>query len=304
MSHVVQMIQDACEAVETIGSSVMLLDRYFLSVPVLKTVRERQNKKNDLHIVTRAKSNCVGYYKPTVFENPKKGRPRKKGETVHLQDLFKNKEAFTETTLTLYGKEKKVSYFCIDLLWGKKLYQELRFILVRYADTEAILVSTNLNFTPEEIIMLYGFRSKIEVAFWNIKQIVHGFNSHFWSKSMPKLNRYLKKEDENPLKNISDIQEQRNIINALKAIEGFALFSCIAVGMLQLISLEFSHCLDLRSIRWLRTYSNNIHSEASIAYFLRKSFFCMFQKPTSFFIIRIIQDRQFSFLDDYELFHV
>ena len=34
--------------------------------------------------------------------------------------------------MVLYGKKEKLHYYSIDLLWGQKLYQELRFVLVEY----------------------------------------------------------------------------------------------------------------------------------------------------------------------------
>ncbi|MEG1928773.1 MAG: hypothetical protein RR090_09155 [Niameybacter sp.] len=43
----------------------------------------------------------------------------------------------------MYGKEETVSYYCINLLWGPKLYQELRFVLVTYQGKQCILVSTD-----------------------------------------------------------------------------------------------------------------------------------------------------------------
>jgi len=43
----------------------------------------------------------------------------------------------------LYGKEEKVEYWCLNLLWGVKLYQELRFVLVKYKGIESILVCQN-----------------------------------------------------------------------------------------------------------------------------------------------------------------
>jgi hypothetical protein len=35
VSHVIQIAKDACQAVSAFGESVLLLDRYFLSVPLL-----------------------------------------------------------------------------------------------------------------------------------------------------------------------------------------------------------------------------------------------------------------------------
>ena len=59
-SHVVQMVEDAYHAACTLGDSLLLLDRYFLTVPALETLQSR-NSSGDvrLEIVTRAKKSSV-----------------------------------------------------------------------------------------------------------------------------------------------------------------------------------------------------------------------------------------------------
>jgi len=250
-----------------------------------------------MHIVTRAKKNATAYFKPIPPEKPKRGRPRKKGDKVKLKDYFNDLSLFTDTTLSLYGEKQAVKYFCIDLLWGLTLYRELRFVLVCYKDTQAILVSTNLDFSPVQIIRLYGLRQKIEVSFFSLKRVVHGFASHFWSKSMPVLDRYMKKGKKNPLLSINDSNDRKNIIGSLKATEAFALFSCIALGILQMVSLMFHDVTNPRFIRWLRTYSDTVASEASIAAFLRNSLFSLLYITHDIYTFRIIRDKQLLFDD-------
>lgn len=195
-------------------------------------------------------------------------------------------------------KKQTVRYYCIDLLWGKKLYRPLRFVLVSYADTQAILVSTNLEFSAEQIIRLYGLRQKIEVSIFSIKQVLHGFSSHFWSKSMPALNRYQKKNADDPLNKIEDENDRKNIINALKATESFVFFSCVATGILQMLAVFFHDILNPRCLRWLRTYSSNISSKATIAQYLRKSLFLSFAFTPCCHVMVIICNAQLSDVDD------
>ena len=150
--------------------------------------------ETNLQIVTKAKKSAVAYEKP--FEKTsKKGRPRKKGAKIKLKELFDTqKEDFKEIIVELYGKKETVKYISFNLLWGQGLYQELRFVLVKYKNTTSILVSTNLDMKPESIIRLYSYRFKIEVTFRELKQLIGGLSYHFWCKSMPKLNRYTKKK--------------------------------------------------------------------------------------------------------------
>ena len=102
-----------------------------------------------------------------------------------------------------------MSYLCMDLLWGDGLYQPLRFVLVKFKNIDTILVCTDLTFTPEQIIRLYGHRFKIEVSFRALKQTIAGFFYHFWTKYMPRLNRFSKKNDPNPIENISDKKSKK-----------------------------------------------------------------------------------------------
>jgi len=82
-----------------------------------------------LSLVMRAKRNPVAYEEPT--QRPGRGRPRKKGKKIKVASLFETcKNVFTPISVMLYGKEETVWYLCRDLLWGKKLYQKLRFVLV------------------------------------------------------------------------------------------------------------------------------------------------------------------------------
>jgi hypothetical protein len=298
-SHVVQMITDACNATKIFGESILLADRYFLSVPALQawldTGKEAGN--NLLHIVTRTKLSCVAYLKPEHPPKPTKGRPRKKGKKINLKDIFADTSKFIEANVSWYGgKTERIQYFSQDLLWGKKLYQELRFVFVKRGDALSILVCTNLTFSPERIIRLYGYRFKIEVTFRAIKQQIKGFFPHFWSKSMPKLNRYLPKGSPDPLESVTDERVRTNIVNSLKATESHALFGCIAIGMLQMISLKFSHKIS-GGFRWLRTKSNDFASEATIADFMRKNIFRLFHVSPEYPIIQKIRKRQFNHHD-------
>ena len=55
-SHVVQMVEDAYRAACTFGDSLLLLDRYFLTVPALeKLAALNKNGNTRMEIVTKAK---------------------------------------------------------------------------------------------------------------------------------------------------------------------------------------------------------------------------------------------------------
>ena len=161
-SHVVQMVEDAYHAALTFGDSLLLLDRYFLTVPALEKLKSL-NSRGDvrMEIITKAKKSCTAFEKPSP-RKPGRGRPPKKGAAVHLMELFiSRKEQFQETEMELYGKRESIRYYCIDLLWGQKLYQELRFVLVEMNGIQSILASTSLALDPLSVIRLYSYRFRI-----------------------------------------------------------------------------------------------------------------------------------------------
>ncbi len=292
-SHVVQMVEDAYQAALTFGNSLLLLDRYFLTVPALEKLKTL-NSSGDVHmeIVTKAKKSCIAYEKPGS-RKPGRGRPPKKGAVVCLKELFtSHKEQFQEAEIELYGKKEAVRYYSIDLLWGQKLYQELRFVLVEMNGIQSILASTSLTLDALSIIRLYSYRFRIECTFRELKQQVGAFCYHFWSKHMPKLSYYLKKGAPTPLEQVEDGHARKKVLEAVRAIEMHMALSCIAMGILQSVTICFIGKVSSSQLRYQRTPSRGRVSEAAIMHYLRKHFFCLLGKQPELRITQIIQEQQ------------
>lgn len=240
LSHVIQMIRNGHAITQTFASDTYFtLDRYFLTVPLLDELRElNASSSYRLDVITRAKMNCTAYYKPESDSVPHRGRPRKKGIAVKLSELFQSRTTdFTKATAFMYGKEQELEYLSLNLLWGIKLYQELQFVLVKYNNVTTILVSTDLSLDPITIIEAYAHRFKIECMFREMKQQIHGFSYHFWNKKVPKLNKFKKKSEPDPLSTVSE-DSRDSILGTIDAIERFLLCSEISMGLIQLIALK------------------------------------------------------------------
>ena len=289
-SHVVQMVEDAWHAAHTFGDSLLLLDRYFLTVPALEKLKEL-NGSGSVHmeIVTKAKKSCTAYQKPGP-RRPGRGRPPKKGAAVRLKELFgSHKGQFQEAEIELYGKKEAIRYYCIDLLWGQKLYQELRFVLVEMDGVQGILASTSLALEPLSIIRLYSYRFRIECTFRELKQQIGAFCYHFWSKYMPKLNYYQKKGEPTPMEQVEGERPRRKVLEAVRAIEMHMALSCIAMGILQSISIHFIGKVSSGQIRYQRTPSRGRVSEAALMHYFRKHFFRLLGQKPELCITQIIQ---------------
>ena len=292
-SHVVQMVEDAYLAAETFGNSILLLDRYFLSVPALKRLQELTGGETvRMEIVTKAKCNCTAFEKPAL-RKPGRGRPPKKGKAIRLKDLFESrKEQFSEAEMVLYGKKEKLRYYSIDLLWGQKLYQELRFVLVEYNGTRSILAGTSLELDPLSMIRLYSFRFRIECTFRELKQQTGAFCYHFWSKHMPRLNYYRKKTEPSPLEQVKSDHARRKILQAVRAVETHMVLSCVAMGTIQCLSLQMEGKLCSEQIRYQRTPSKGKVSEGAMMHYLRKHIFRLMGQTPELRITRLIQEMQ------------
>lgn len=286
------MIDQGFAAAKILGHALFLLDRYFLSVPALQRLNQRnQEGTTRLDLVTKAKSSCVAYEPPV--QKGGRGRPRKKGARLKLKDLFSSQAQLFETvTLSLYDKEETVSYLCRDLLWGQGLYQELRFVLVVMGERQSILVSTDRSLSPETILQLYARRFTTETTFRALKQTIGAFSYHFWSRSMPKLNRYRKKDEPQALEHVTKTSEQTRILQTIKAVEGYMMCSCIAMGLLQMLALRYSTKTSKRCFRYLRTSSKGVVSEATMMAFLHRSIFHWFAGNQHLTLTQIIQEKQ------------
>ena len=273
--HVTRLVSEACRCAAPFGSALLLLDRLYPSVDALRVL----NAFNAAHsasvaIVSRMKRNAVAWTEAPEREPGRAGRSRKKGDKVRLWELFETKWAeFTKESVKIRGKDTTVEILSEDLLWGKGLYQKLRFVLVREGGSRFILFSTDLSVLPTDIVRLYFLRFRVENAFRELKQQIGAFSYHFWSKSMPRLKRFRKKTEPLPLESVKSHKDRERIVKTVRATELYALVSSIAMGILQILSIEFDTPALRAQLRYQRTPAGERISEANLMRYLRQRIF-------------------------------
>ena len=93
---------------------------------------------------------------------------------------------------------------------------------------------------------------------------------------------------------VTDEHSQKKILEAVRAIEMHMMLSCIAMGILQCLSLNVytEDGVPIEKLRSLRTPSQKRISEATIMCYLRKHIFRIMNKSPELRITRIIQEKQ------------
>jgi len=301
-SHVVETIKLGHRVSEPFGNSILLLDRYFQTAPAYKQLAELNDNNERVQAIIMAKSNAIAYEEPPIRTPRTRGRPRLKGESVKLLSLFNEKAGeFKTVSLKIYGNKQDIRYYSTDLLWGKGLYRKLRFVLVEYGDTRTIISCTDLSLDPAEIVRLYSKRFKIECTFKSMNQDVAAFANRFWTHDMPKLNRFAKSSDPDRSTGIKDERARRNVRKALDASEGYVFCGAVALGLLQMLSLLFFNGDTGLKLRYLRTSSKTVPSEATVADWLRKNIFRLLPTNKDLTISQIIlgkMDANLAFYED------
>ena len=132
-----------------------------------------------------------GFASSLRTDAPKIGRPLGYGEKITLRNMIvDNQGQATQTTMTLYGKETKVKYVCMDLIWkplGKDIL--VRFVAVESDRSRCVLMCSYLTLTPEETITIYSMRFKMETSFNEQNNDIGCFKYRFWTHALPKRKR-------------------------------------------------------------------------------------------------------------------
>lgn len=300
-THAVQSVECAFEAARGIGRPCYLtMDRYFMCRPALQRARELNAEAEAdglgpglVRVVTKAKSGCVAWEAPPE-EAPRRGRPRKRGPKVVLSELFESASGeFERVVAEVGGEPREFEALARDLLWGPKLYEPVRFVLVRGGGLllDQILVTTDASLTAAQVIELYSLRWGIECAFRDMKQEVRAFSYRFWSKAMPKLERFAPSGAPDRLDSVDSQRDRALVLAGAEAVARFVAAACVATGILQMLALAEPADGAVAFAEFRRTPQRAKVSVRTVRSFLAKRVLSFIDGHPSSPMARFIRDR-------------
>jgi hypothetical protein len=241
-----------------LGRKITLLaDAYYDSGKLIA-----QLLSNGHQLVTRAKSDAVAYLPLPTPEHRRRGRPGLYGEKVRLKKLAQDHASFTSAPSPVYGENNvTLRYCCLDLIW-RPAARIVRFVIVCHRHRGIIfLLSTDLTLAPLEILMLYGYRFKIELGFRQAVHVLSAYAYHFWMGGMKPLKRG---DGDQYLHRTSDAYRAA-IRRKMAAFRVHVQLGCIAQGLLQHLSINYTAEVWLCFRSWLRTVNPTLPPSELVA---------------------------------------
>jgi hypothetical protein len=264
----------------------LVADAYYASQKIIMPLLGRGD-----HLITRFRSNSSAHWPvETKTRSGHRGRPRLYGKKFKLQTLFDQMELFIQVASPAYGeKDVILSYRAERVMW-RPVGRLVQVVAVNNPlRGRILLLCTDLELSPFEIIRLYSRRFKIEVGF---KQAIHqvgAFAYHFWMQDMRPIRRGSGNQH---LHRCSPLYRQK-VLRKLAAYERHILLGLISQGFLQYLSVSHPSDVWHHFGSWMRTMKTTIApSEAVVASALRHCLWdFLLSLPLNHFLKKFLLDK-------------
>lgn len=213
------------------------------------------------HLVSRVRINAVAFSPARKVKHRRRGRPQLYGRKVRLRSLFEATSGWIEALSPVYGeRDVVIRYHVADLLW-RPLKRLVRFVVVDHPTRgKTVLLCTDLEMPPIEVIRLYGIRFKIELSFKQALRVLGAYAYHFWMQGMKPLtrrsgNQYLHRESE---------KYRTAVRRKMAAYHRYIQLALVAQGLLQLVAIRLPTDVWASFGSWLRTIRAGIPPSESV----------------------------------------
>ena len=245
----------------------LVLDAFFSMASVFRLARSVYSmalRQPYLVILTRAKKNFVAYFPVAPKPADRPGPQPRYGEKVHLMEVFDHPQGFDEMACCVYGQRERVRLMSVPLLW-EPLGESLLFIFAITSRGPLALMCSDLTLSPVTALELYCVRTRIEILFAVLKQLLGAFCFHFWTPHGP---RHARRPTPNRSLKAPMMERQPTVAACWQAYEVFVFCAGVAQGLLQRIALRFGPEVWQQPHLYLRTRSRDLPSEKTVRHVL------------------------------------